>query len=134
MAPDPTQLASNCKSSHGRVEIAKDQQQQQQQRLLTRLAQARLDVVLLQSVTLDAVNGGMEDIVVHVGQGAHRVEEQLGAVLALDGDQPVVVHAAVCDAHVRPAVLGRPASSVISGRRQGRLQQAAELGSFQPHA
>ena len=72
----------------------------------TWLAQARSDVILLHGIAFNTVNSGVEDIVVHVCQSADSVKQQLGAVFAFDGDQPIVVHAAVCDAHIRPAVLG----------------------------
>ena len=72
----------------------------------TWLAQAGPDVILLHGIAFYAVNGGVEDVVVHVCQSADSVKEQLGAVFAFDGYQPVVIHAAVCNAHIRPAVLG----------------------------
>lgn len=51
----------------------------------------------------------MEDIIVHISQGADSVEQQFGSVFALDSDQPVAIHAAVSDTDIWPAVLGRPA-------------------------
>ena len=74
--------------------------------MLTWLAQAGPDIILLHGIAFYAVNSRMEDIIVHVCQSADGVKKQLGAIFALDGHQPVVVHAAVCDAHTWPAVLG----------------------------
>lgn len=71
----------------------------------TWLAQAGSDVILLDGIAFYTVNGGVEDIIVHVCQSADSVKEQLGAVFAFDSYQPIVVHTAVCDAHIWPAVL-----------------------------
>ena len=85
------------------------EQQHMYEQCLTRLAQAGPDVVLLHGIPFDAVNGRMEDVIVHICQCADGVKQQLGAVLALDGHQPVAVHAAVRNAHIWPAVLWGPA-------------------------
>lgn len=78
---------------------------------LTCAAITRLDVVLLVGDAFLRVDGGMVDVVVHVRQGADGVEEQLVAVLALDGHQPVAPVPAPRDVDIRFAVLGRPASA-----------------------
>lgn len=76
----------------------------------TRLSKARSDVVLLACNSIIAVNGGMKHVIVHVSKSADCVKQQLGSVLALDGDQPVAIHAAVGDADIWPAVFWRPAT------------------------
>ncbi len=52
------------------------------------------------------VNGAVVHVVVQVRQGAHGVEEQLGAVAAADGHAPVAEGAQPRDADLRMAVLG----------------------------
>ena len=65
---------------------------------------------------VDAVDGGVEDLVAAVGQRAHGVEKQLGAVLAHDGDRPVAAAPRIGHIHVRPAVLERPATKPTGDR------------------
>ena len=49
----------------------------------------------------------------------HRVEEQLVAVLARDGDQPVARVPALHDVDARLAVLGRPATTMDIALQKG---------------
>lgn len=64
---------------------------------------------LLLGEFVGAVDGGVEHFVAAVGQGAHGVEKQLGAVLAHNGHRPVPAAPRAAHLHVWPAVLQRPA-------------------------
>jgi hypothetical protein len=79
--------------------------------LLTWHTQTWLDIVLLVGHTSVTVNGGMIYIIVEVSKGADSVKQQFISVLASDGDQPVVIVAAVRDANLWLAVLRGPAQA-----------------------
>ena len=67
----------------------------------------------------------MEHLVVQVGQGAHGVKQQLVAVLAGDGHQPVAPPGVQRDLHHRPAVLGGPGAQAALSTAAHRMGGAA---------